>query len=159
MTPPWETAPLAIGEPAPEFSLPDQHGAEVSLSDYAGKSPVVVVFFPFAFTPTCTGELCTIEERRDDLQAHGAQMLGISCDPPAALRAFSDASSIGYPLLSDFWPHGAVSRAYGVFFEQRGFATRGTFVIDRDGILRWSVVNSPGEARNADDYARVLADL
>ncbi len=148
-----------VGEPAPEFSLPDQHGAATSLSDFAGGSPVVLVFFPFAFTPTCTGELCTLQERRDELQAGGAQMLGISCDPPSALRAFSDARSITYPLLSDFWPHGAASRAYGVFFEERGFATRGTFVVDRDGILRWSVVNSPAEARNANDYAEVLAAL
>ncbi len=131
----------------------------MSLDGFRGKAPVVLVFFPFAFTPTCTGELETIEAGKTALTGTGAQLLGMSCDPPASLRAFADASAISYPLLSDFWPHGEVARRYGVFLENRGFATRGTFVIDQGGMLRWSVVNAPGEARNPDDYQAALATL
>lgn len=150
---------LLLGEPAPDFELPDQHGAPVRLSDHRGISNVVVVFFPFAFTPTCTGELCAIRDELADLRGGDVRFLGVSCDSTAALRAFADTTGVTYPLLSDFWPHGHTASAYGVFVEERGFATRGTFLVDKAGVLRWSVVNGPGDARATEDYRRALAAL
>jgi peroxiredoxin len=147
-----------VGTQAPQFALRDQHGQTVRLADYRGRANVVLVFYPFAFTPTCTGELGAIRDAgladSDDVQ-----VLGVSCDTTASLRAFAEREGIAHPLLSDFWPHGDVARAYGVFLEERGFATRGTFVIDREGVVRWAVVNSPGEARSTADYAAALAAL
>ena len=147
-----------VGDPAPDFELADQHGAPVRLSDARGHL-VVVVFFPHAFTATCTGELCTIRDEGPAFGREGVVTVGVSCDPGPALKAFAEAEGIEYPLLSDFWPHGEVARAYGVFFEPRGFATRGTFVIDREGVVRWRVVNGPGDARSTEDYRRALAAL
>ncbi len=86
-------------------------------------------------------------------------MLGVSCDSDAALRVYAEQQGYAFTLLSDFWPHGAVARRYGVFLEERGFALRGTFVIDRLGVVRWSVVNAPADARRTSDYRAALAAL
>lgn len=148
-----------IGRPAPPFTLRNQHGQPVSLSDYAGEKNVVLMFYPFAFTRTCTGELCAIRDRYVDFVNDDTVVLSVSCDPYQSLRVFAEQEALTHPLLSDFWPHGEVSRAYGAFIEKAGMPTRASFVIDRDGIVRWSVVNGPGEARNPDDYAAALAAL
>ncbi len=149
---------IEVGTTAPDFTLRNQFGEDASLADFRGKK-VVVMFYPFAFTGICTGELCEIRDRRADFDNDDAVTLSISCDSPATLKAFADAEGLSHQLLSDFWPHGEVSRAYGAFWEETGFATRATYVLDRDGVVRWSVVNGPGEARNADDYAAALADI
>jgi len=149
---------LEVGTTAPDFTLRNQFGEDVSLADFRGKK-VVVMFYPFAFTGICTGELCEIRDRRVDFDNDDAVTLSISCDSPATLKAFAEAEGLSHQLLSDFWPHGGVSRAYGAFWEETGFATRATYVLDRDGIIRWSVVNGPGEARSADDYAAALAQI
>ena len=148
---------VETGQPAPDFTLVNQAGEKVTLSDLRGRK-VVLVFYPFAFSDLCTGELCSLRDRRgvfDD----DTVMLGISVDPKHALRVFAEQEGFGFDLLSDFWPHGAVAQAYGVFLPERGMATRGTFVLDRDGIVRWAVVNGPGEVRNPDDYREALAAL
>jgi len=149
---------LEVGQEAPDFTLRNQHGEDVTLSDLRGKK-VVVMFYPFAFTGICTGELCDIRDRRADFVNDDTELLSISCDSTATLKAFSEAEGLDHQLLSDFWPHGEVARAYGAFWENTGFATRATYVLDRDGVIRWSVVNGPGEARDADDYAAALAAL
>lgn len=149
---------LEVGSVAPDFTLKNQFGEDVTLSDLRG-SKVVVMFYPFAFTGICTGELCEIRDRRSDFDAGDATVLSISCDSPATLKAFAEAEGFNHTLLSDFWPHGDVSRAYGAFWEQTGFATRATYVLDRDGVIRWSVVNGPGEARSTDEYAAALAAI
>lgn len=158
MTPAAEPSGPQVGDLAPDFELRDQHGQTVRLSDFRGSRAVVLVFFPYAFTPTCTGELRTLRDE-GDLAADDVVTLGISCDAGPSLKAFAAAERVGYPLLSDFWPHGAVARSYGVFFDDRGFALRGTFVIDTAGIVRWKVVNPTGEARSVEDYRRALAAL
>jgi len=150
---------LNVGDLAPDFELRSHTGDVVKLSDFRGKKNVVVVFYPAAFTPTCSGELCTLRDQRVDFVGDDVQLLAISVDPVASLRVFAEQNGFDYPLLSDFWPHGEVSKAYGVFFEPRGFATRGTFIIDKDGIIRWSVVNTPGDARSTDEYREALAAL
>ena len=150
---------LTIGQEAPNFTLTNQFGESVELASFRGKKNVVIVFYPFAFSGICTGELCSL---RDDLGAYqneGTELLAISCDPMYSLKAFGDAEGYTFNLLADFWPHGAVSKAYGVFNEDRGFSIRGTYVVDKAGVLRWQVVNGPGDARNAADYKAALAAL
>jgi peroxiredoxin len=149
------TETLREGTLAPDFELRDQHGENVRLSDLRGR-PVVLVFFPFAFTGVCTGELRAL---RDGLDGRDAAIAAVSCDSMFALRVFADQEGLEFPLLSDFWPHGAVARAYGVFDSDRGCALRGTFVIDTDGNLVWNVVNAIADAREVSDYQRVLDEL
>ncbi len=149
---------ISVGASAPDFELPDQHGSPTRLSALEG-SPVVVVFFPFAFTGVCTGELAAL---RDDVVPHlgdTAHVLAISCDSMFALRVFGETNGLDLPLLSDFWPHGQVTSSYGVFDADRGCALRGTFVVDAAGVVRWKVVNDLPDARNVADYRRVLADI
>jgi peroxiredoxin len=158
--PPAGSVP-ALGVPAPGFSLTDQHGQQVGLPELlgGGARAALLVFYPFAFSGTCTGEL---REIRDDLGAFAdddVQVAGISCDPKHALRAWGDAEGYRFPLLSDFWPHGDVARRYGVFLPALGFATRGSFLVDRHGVLRWAVVQGPGQARDPQAYRDALAAL
>ncbi|MHB1613186.1 MAG: peroxiredoxin [Actinomycetes bacterium] len=150
---------LSIGMLVPDFSLPDQQGAPVRLSEVRGSKNVVVAFYPFAFSGICTGEMCEIRDHLADLQNEQTAVLAVSCDPMFSLRAFGQAQGLTYPLLSDFWPHGEVARSYGVFDEDKGCATRGTFVIDPQGVLRWSVVNAIPDARDVDEWTAALAQL
>jgi mycoredoxin-dependent peroxiredoxin len=119
----------------------------------------VLVFFPWAFSGTCTGELCTLRDRLSDFDNDDTVTLAVSCDAMFSLRAFAEREGYSFSLLSDFWPHGATAQAYGVFVEEKGAALRGTFVIDKSGVVRWSVVHPIGEARDADEYTKVLASL
>lgn len=148
-----------VGKPAPDFTLKDQFGQEVSLADFQGKKNVVLIFFPMAFTGICTSELCEIRDRKEIFSNDDVQVLGVSCDSSATQKVFATQEGIEYPLLADYWPHGAVAQKYGSFNDQLGFAIRGTFIIDKSGIIRWAVVNGPGEARNPDDYEAALAEL
>jgi peroxiredoxin len=131
----------------------------VPLAEFRGSKNVLVMFFPFAFTGNCTGELCTIRDRYTDFVSDDSVVLSVSCDPVPSLKVFATQEGLTHSLLSDFWPHGEVARAYGAFLEEKGFATRASFLVDKDGIVRWAVVNGPGEVRNADEYAAALAEL
>lgn len=148
-----------VGRPAPEFALKDQHGQLVRLSDFRGERNVAVVFYPFAFSGICTGELCEIRDGLTMFEDANVQVVGVSCDSMHTQRAWADAERYDFPLLSDFWPHGAVAQDYGVFRSETGFATRGTFLIDTEGVLRWSVVNEPGQARPLAAYREAVAAL
>ncbi len=150
---------LEVGQPAPDFELKDQHGQDVRLSSFAGQKSVVLVFYPYAFSRVCTGELSELRERSSDFLTDEVQLLALSCDPMFSLRAFAEADDLKFPLLSDFWPHGAVSGAYGVFDDRLGCSTRSTFIVDQGGRLRWSVHNPMGEARDLDAYLEVLGSL
>jgi peroxiredoxin len=150
---------ISIGQEAPDFELPNQNGEKIRLSSFRGEKNVVVVFFPFAFTGTCTGELCALRDDLSVFQNEKVQLLAISCDAMFTQKVFADKEGYKFPLLSDFWPHGETAKKYGVFKEDRGLALRGTFIIDNSGIVRWSVVNSPAEARNLTDYKSALASL
>ena len=151
--------PVAVGRPAPDFTLRDQHGADVTLSSFRGHKNVVLVFYPWSFSRICTGELGVIRDRLPEFDNQDTVTLAVSCDAVFTQRAYAEAEGYSFPVLSDFWPHGAVATAYGVFVQERGAATRGTFVIDKDGILRWSVIHEIGEARDADAYVGALASL
>lgn len=150
---------LAIGQEAPDFELRNQYGQQVRLSSFRGESNVLVTFFPFAFTSTCTSELCSLRDERLDFEGTGTTLLSISCDTSASLKEFAARQGIEYSLLSDFWPHGATAQAYGCFNDAIGCALRGSFLIDRSGILRWSVVNGMGDARSTEDYRAAIASL
>ena len=150
---------LQVGQEAPDFELVDQNGEKVKLSSFRGNKNVVVVFFPFAFTGTCTGELCALRDDLSVFQNDKVQLLAISCDAMFTQKVFAEKEGYKFTLLSDFWPHGATAEKYGVFNAERGLALRGTFIIDKQGIVRWSVVNSPAEARNILDYKAALASL
>ncbi len=154
-----EKMSLTIGQEAPDFTLKNQFGEDVTLSSFRGKKNVVIVFYPFAFSGICTGELCTL---RDDLGAYqneDTELLAISCDAMYSNKAFAEAEGYKFSLLADFWPHGAVSTSYGVFNTDRGLAIRGTFIVDKEGKLRWQVVNGPGDARVAEEYKAALATI
>ena len=149
---------LSVRDIAPEFSLPDQDRQVVSLADLRG-TPVLLVFYPFAFSRICTGELCQL---RDELAAYtdaGVKVLAISTDPVFSLKAFREKEGFDFPLLSDFWPHGAVARAYGVFNEQSGMALRGTFLVDADGTIAFCEVNQSGDVREQSGWKDAVAQL
>lgn len=146
---------IELGDVAPNFSLKNSDGQMVSLSDFKGKK-VLLVFYPFSFTGICTAELCAIRDNENDFLDDDTVVLSVSCDSHYVLQNFKNQENFSHILLSDFWPHGDVSRAYGVFNEERGMAIRGTFVIDREGIVRWSVINQPGDARSTSAYREAL---
>jgi peroxiredoxin len=150
---------VRVGEIAPPFTLRNQHGEAVALSDFAGARNVVLVFYPFAFSRVCTGELEKLRDGHDGLVHADAELLAISCDHMFSLRAFADRDGYAFSLLSDFWPHGAVSAAYEAFDEANGAARRTTVVVDRDGVVRWRVDNAMSDARSVDDYRDVLYRL
>jgi len=153
------TTGLAIGQTAPDFTLRDQHGKKISLSDFRGIKNVVVVFYPFAFSGICTGELCEIRDNLGAFDSDDVQVLAVSCDHMFTQRAWSDVEGYFFPMLSDYWPHGGTAQAYGVFDQSGGFAIRGTFLIDRAGIIRWTLVNPMSQKRDFSGYRAALAEL
>lgn len=150
---------LELGAPAPDFTLRDQFGQDVTLSSYGGKKAVALIFYPFAFSGVCTGEMAGIRTRLADFLTFDSEVLAISCDPTYTLRAFADSDGLNFPLLSDFWPHGEVARKYGVFNEVAGMANRGTFLIDREGVVRFAEVNEPGQQRDQSAWHAAMKDL
>ncbi|QFZ17373.1 peroxiredoxin [Saccharothrix syringae] len=148
-----------VGAQAPDFTLVDQDKQPVALSSFRGRRNVLLVFYPFAFSGTCTGELTRLRDERQVYEAAGVQVLGVSVDTPFSLKAWSTREGFGFPLLSDFWPHGAVARAYGVFDERSGMAVRGTFLISSTGLVRYARVNEPGEPRDQEEWKRAVAAL
>lgn len=150
---------LSVGAPAPDFVLRDQFGQSVSLQDALAESPVVLVFFPLAFTGTCTGELCELRDNLNLFADAGVRLIGISVDSTATLRVFAEREGYDFTLLADFWPHGAVAQAYEAFMPEKGFATRATYVIARDGRVAAAFATSPGEARELSAYREALAAL
>ncbi|MFG2607707.1 peroxiredoxin [Streptomyces sp. NPDC048514] len=150
---------IQVGDKAPDFELKDNHGRTVRLSDLRGEKNVVLLFYPFAFTGVCTGELCELRDNLPKFADRDTLLLAVSNDSIHTLRVFAEQEGLEYPLLSDFWPHGNVSRAYGVFDEDKGCAVRGTFIIDKEGVVRWTVVNGLPDARDLNDYVKALDTL
>jgi peroxiredoxin len=138
---------LAIGDLAPDFALADQHGSRHALADLRGRR-VLMVFYPFAFTGTCTGEMAALSANVDRLRTDATEVLAVSCDTVPSLRIFDDRYDIGVPLLSDFWPHGAVASAYGAFDPAMGAAVRASYVVDGDGRIAWTTRVGLRESRD-----------
>ena len=148
-----------VGTEAPDFTLKDQDNQEVTLSSFRGDRSVLVVFYPFAFSGICTGELSAVRDDLESFQNDDVQILAVSVDHPFTLKAWADAQTYEFPLLADFWPHGKVAQDYGVFNDKAGFAVRGTFLVDRAGVVRFAEVNGPGEAREQDAWKKAVAAL
>lgn len=151
--------PLAVGTKAPAFTLKDQNNQEVSLADYAGKKNVLLVFYPFAFTGVCEGEMCAIRDNLSDYESDTVQVLTVSVDSPFTHKVWAQREGFEFPLLSDFWPHGAVAQKYEVFDDAKGMANRGTFIIDTSGVIRFSEMNLPGDARDQGAWKKALDAL
>ena len=148
-----------VGDEAPDFELPDQDRAPVRLSSFRGAKNVVLVFYPLSFTGVCQSELCAIRDDFASFSGDDVVTLAVSCDSTAVHKKWADEQGYAFPLLADFWPHGEVARTYGVLDEASGLALRGTFVIGKDGRIAYKVVNAIPDARDADEYRRVLAGL
>jgi peroxiredoxin len=148
-----------VGELAPDFELRDQHGTPVRLSDRRGARSVVLVFYPFAFSRVCAAEMGALRDSFPEVARPDVELMAVSADTAFALRTWADDQDFSFALLSDFWPHGAVARSYGVFDENMGAARRGTFIMDKAGVVRWKVVNPIPQARDVADYQKALAAL
>ncbi|MCP2165247.1 peroxiredoxin [Goodfellowiella coeruleoviolacea] len=148
-----------VGSEAPDFTLNDYNKQQVTLSSYRGESSVLLVFYPFAFSGICQGELCQVRDELATYTNEGVQVIGVSVDTPFSLKAWAEQQGYQFPLLSDFWPHGEVAKAYGVFNEAAGLANRGTFLIDKDGVIRFAEINQPGEPRDQEAWKKAVAAL
>ncbi|MGV8969497.1 MAG: peroxiredoxin [Microbacteriaceae bacterium] len=148
---------LNVGSTAPDFELPNQYGQSVRLSSFVGVKPVALVFFPLAFTGICTGELCELRDNIKVFAQKGVELLAVSVDNKASLRVFSDTEGFDFSLLADFWPHGEVARSYDVFIEDRGYASRATFLIDTGGVIRAAFESAGGTPRRLAQYRKAVA--
>lgn len=144
---------------APDFQLVNQYGQTVQLSDFRGEKSVALVFFPLAFSSTCTSELCELRDNLTLFEDSSVELIGISVDSRHALRAWGEREGYRFNLLADFWPHGGVAKEYGVFLEKKGYSNRATFLIDTQGIIRASFITAPGEARSLAAYRAALEEL
>lgn len=150
---------VEVGARAPEFTLKDYNHQQVALSSFQGTKNVLLVFYPFAFSGICQGELCQLRDELADYSDAGVQVLGVSVDTPFSLKAWAKEQNYQFPLLSDFWPHGEVAKTYGVFNDKAGLANRGTFLVDQAGVVRFAEVNQPGEARDQSAWKKAVATL
>jgi mycoredoxin-dependent peroxiredoxin len=147
---------VEVGQEAPDFTLRDENGAEVSLSSLRGRN-VVLIFYPLAFSAICTKELHQTTELADRYGAAGAEVFGISVDSPFALKAFKRDEGLSAHLLSDFHPKGAVAEMYDAYIPEAGVATRATYVIDKDGKVAQKTINDPGKVRDQESILEALA--
>ena len=148
---------INVGDTAPDFTLKDDQNAEVTLSSFRGEKSVTLVFIPFAFTGVCQGELCELRDNLNAFTSADNQLLVITCDTRHSLAKWKEQEGFNFPLLSDFWPHGATATAYGCFNSDLGCAMRQTVVIDKDGTIT-DVFQSGGlgEARPLSSYTDAL---
>ncbi|HWS36150.1 MAG TPA: peroxiredoxin [Actinoplanes sp.] len=151
--------PIAVGASAPDFILKDQNNQEVRLSDFHSRKAVLLVFYPLAFTGRCQGELAEIQENLDTYATSRLQVLTVSVDSVYSHKIWAEREGFDFPLLADFWPHGEVATAYGVFDHDRGIANRGTFLIDATGIVRYAEMTTPGETRDQTAWRTALATV
>jgi peroxiredoxin len=150
---------MEAGTESPDFTLKDQAGQPVELRSFRGAKNVLLVFFPLAFTAICQGELNEIRDNLASYENDVTATLAISVGPPPTHKVWANQSGFTFPVLSDFWPHGAVATAYGVFNDDAGFANRGTFVIDRSGVIRFAEMKAPGEPRDQALWTEALRAL
>ena len=151
--------PIEVGQQAPDFVLKDQNNQEIRLADFAGRKAVLLVFYPLTFTGTCRGELTEVRDHLAEYQNDRVQVLAVSVDSAYSHKVWATQEGFDFPLLADFWPHGEVAQAYGVFHAEGGMANRGTFLIDRDGVIRFAEMLGPGEARDQAGWRAALAEL
>ena len=151
---------VEIGQEAPDFELKGHGADKKKLSDYRGEQAVALVFYPFTFTGVCQGELCQLRDDFSEFEQAGVQVMAISCDTAPAQKKWAEDQGFNFPVLSDFWPHGEVAKAYGVFNDAIGAASRATFLIGKDGVVV-DTFESPdlGTAREKSRYQEAIAKL
>jgi mycoredoxin-dependent peroxiredoxin len=145
---------LPVGDAPGSFALTEHTGRPVTLGGPAARS-TLVVFVPFAFSPVCGDELTRLNAALPDLTG-AVDVVAVSCDPVPTLRAWAEQSGFDFPLLSDFWPHGAAARAYGVFDDEQGYARRGSFLLDTEGVVRWHTLSPAGRGRDVGLYREAV---
>lgn len=150
---------VEVGDLAPDFTLKDQNNQEVSLAQFKGQKSVLLVFYPLAFSRICSSELCSLRDDLPRFTDRNVQLVTVSVDSVYSHKVWAQQENFDFPLLSDFWPHGGVAQAYGVFDENKGLAVRGTFLIDPEGVVRYKVVNGIPDARNQDEYVKAVEAL
>ena len=150
---------LEVGAIAPDFTLSDQHGEELTLSELVEEGPVALVFFPLAFSGICTGELCELRDNLQIFEDSKVRLLGVSVDSVYTLKAWAETEGYEFSILSDFWPHGGVAKEYGVFVEEAGIATRATLVVGADRKVLASFETAPGQARDFGAYREAIAAI
>ncbi|HEX5740498.1 MAG TPA: peroxiredoxin [Pilimelia sp.] len=153
------SSPLPVGATAPDFTLRDQNNQQVRLADFRGRRAVLLVFYPLAFTGLCQGELAEIQRNLAVYHNDAVHTLTVSVDSVFSHKVFATQQGFAFPMLADFWPHGGVAAAYGVFNAAAGFADRGTFVIDAAGVVRFAERVEPGTARDQRGWRRALAEV
>lgn len=139
--------PIRTGDKAPEFDFEEKSGSRVRLADFLGRRNVLLVFHPFAFTPLCSEEALDLQENLESFRNAETEIVFVSCDTSAARQAWREKLGAEYTFASDFWAHGANAKAYGVFDTLTGAPVRGTFLIDKEGTVIWSLVNDPAIRR------------
>src|SRR5512132_2444962 len=150
--------PLPVGTQAPEFTLSSTPKQKISLSDFRGQ-PTILVFYPEDWSPVCSDQLALYQELLPEFAKFNAQLLGISVDGVWSHHAFAENRHLRFPLLADFEPKGEVARKYGVYRQQDGTSERALYVIDGDGVVRWSYVSPVGINPGADGILRALESL
>lgn len=150
---------IAVGDQAPDFTLRDQNNEEFTLSSFRGERAVLIIFYPLAFTGICTGELHAVRDDLSTFENEDVQVVTISVDSAYSHKIFSEREGYEFPLLADFWPHGAVAQAYGVFNDVAGIANRGTFLVDKGGVVRFAEMNQPGEGRDPQAWRDAIKSL
>ena len=150
---------LIVGDNAPDFSLTNQFGEIVSLSDFRGKKAVALVFYPLAFSGLCTGELCELRDNFGVFETEGVELIAVSVDSKFVQKSFAEQEGYKFSVLADFWPHGGTAKAYGVFNEEAGIAQRATFVINKDGQIAAKFVTSVGQPRSFAEYKKAIEAL
>ncbi|GIG25742.1 redoxin domain-containing protein [Cellulomonas denverensis] len=148
---------LTTGETPRQVPLTEHTGRQVTLGGPAAR-PVLAVFVPFAFSPVCSDELSRLNTVLPELTA-AADVVAVSCDPVASLRAWADHDGLGFPLLSDFWPHGAAAQTYGVFDPEQGHARRASVLLDTEGVIRWTTLSPAGKGRDPQLYLAAVGRL
>jgi peroxiredoxin len=151
--------PLTVGASAPDFTLKDQNNQVVRLRDFHERKAVLLVFYPLTFTGTCQGELAGIRDHLALYANDAVQVLAVSVDSVYSHKVWSLQEGFDFPLLADFWPHGEVAQQYEVFNSAAGFANRGTFLIDRAGVIRFAEEAGPGESRDRTAWDKAIAAL
>jgi peroxiredoxin (alkyl hydroperoxide reductase subunit C) len=151
--------PAAVGQPAPDFKLKDQNNNDVSLADLKG-SKAIIAFIPFPYTGNCDTEACALRDDYSSLSADGSKVVIITAHARPNNTQWAQQNNIPFPVLADYWPHGAVAQAYGCFNDAVGVAMRASYVLDKDGIVR-QIIQSEGlgQVRDHSQYAKALATL
>jgi peroxiredoxin (alkyl hydroperoxide reductase subunit C) len=150
---------VEVGQEAPDFELRDSEGGKTKLSSFRGKKNVLLIFYPLAFSPVCSGEFCTFRDVNSDIASDKTEVIGISVDSSYTLKAWKKAEGFPNVFVADFWPHGEIARQYGVLVEERGTALRGTFLIDREGIVRWKEVLPQTEPRDQSGWRKAIEEF